>query len=292
VAYKDIDTRLPPTPPTGAPLEADVFIAKADDPVPEDWEQNEADTYFPGVRPDLLAAVRDDMLLRPAEADAWYHLWAVLKEAKEEDLEAASLRRVGFVELFEQAKEYRGRLVTVRGDVRQATYQEAYDNEYGIEGYWVCWLQPAGGPTSPIIVYALEMPDGFPSGEDLREEVTFTGFSYKRKAYQARGRSGGGETRTAPLVMAKIGQWTPPVTEEAPAANIWMIIAAVLGTAMLALGIAMFVYMRSSSVSDTAEQYSSLGKAKPDDLAALEQTDLGPDVGEKLDSLAAEEDNQ
>jgi hypothetical protein len=229
------------------------------------------------------------MLLRPAEADAWYHLWAVLEDAKEEDLEEASLGRVGFVELFEQAKEYRGRLVTVRGDVRRASYQEAYDNDYGVEGYWVCWLQPSGGPTSPIIVYSLEMPDGFPAGEDLREEVTFTGFSYKRKAYQARGRGGGGETRTAPLVMAKIGQWTPPPDEEAPAANPWMVIAAIVGAAMLAAGIAMFVYMRSSSVSDTAEHYSSLGKAKPDELAALEQTDLGPDVHEKLDRMAAEE---
>jgi hypothetical protein len=290
IADKKIDTLLPPRPNPVADLDPDVFVSPLDEPSLDDVEQADEDEYFEGVDPKLLATVRDDMLLRPAEAEAWYHLWVVLKNADADKLEEESLGRMGFVQLFEQAEEYRGRLVTIRGTVRQAAWVKAYDNPYGIEGYWECWLRPAGGPDSPIIVYALEMPEGFPSGENLREDAAFTGFSYKRKAYQAKGRGGGGETRTAPLVMAKIGQWTPPPPKETPRANVWIILVAVTGTALIAAGIAMFVYLRSGSVSPAAQQYSTLGKAEEGELAALERADLGPDVHQKLSQIAGDHD--
>jgi hypothetical protein len=289
---KDIDTRIPPSPNPETNLDPDVFISPADEPPTEDPDQAEEDGFFPGVKPNLLATVRDDMLLLSAESDAWYHLLAVLKDADEADLEGASQGRVGFVQLFEQAKEYRGHLVTIRGVVRSAKYEsDIPKNSYDIDGYWIMCLSPAGSPTYPILVYSLDMPDGFPESVDMKEKVEFTGFSYKRKAYQAKGHGGAGETRTAPLVLAKIGQWTPPAPEETPKAKLWMVVVSVCGTALLAIGIAMFVYIRSGEVSETAEQYSTLGKAKPGELEALEKTELGPDVGEQLGKISSKDND-
>jgi hypothetical protein len=290
ITNKEIDTRLAPQAAPERTLAPDEFISPLPETPANGTGQDQRDEYFPGVDPQLLATVRDDMLLIPAESEAWYHLWVVLKNADAEQLEAASVGRKGFVQLYEQAKEYRGRLVTIRGEVRQAFQIKAHQNDYGIEGYWECWLRPAGGPNSPIIVYSLEMPSGFPSGTDVREEVTFTGFSYKRKAYQARGKSGTGETRTAPLVMAKIGQWTPPVEEETRSASVGAIVVAVIGTALMAVAVAMFVYFRSGAVGNVTAQYHLTGRAKPSEFEGLAKTDLGPGVSENLNQIAADQD--
>jgi hypothetical protein len=290
IANEEIDTRLAPAGDPERSLELDEFIAELPEASAGDDEQDGQDGYFPGVKPKLLATVRDDMLLIPSEQDAWYHLCAVLKNADAEELEKASLGRKGFVQLYEQPKEYRGRLVTIRGEVRQAEQFEANPNNYGIEAFWKITLRPAGGPNSPILVYSLDMPTGFPSGKDLREEVTFTGFSYKRVAYQAEGETSGGETRTAPLLVAKIGQWTPPPEAKSRSATAWAVLTAVIGAALLAAGIAMFVYLRSVAVEDVTEQYHATARAEQGELAGLEKTDLGPGVNEKLNQIAAEHD--
>jgi hypothetical protein len=290
IANKEIDTRLAPSAEPERSLDVDEFISELPGAVPEDGEQDGQYDYFPGVKPKLLATVRDDMLLIPAESDAFYHLCAVLRSAEVEELEEASLGRKGFVQLYEQPREYRGRVVTIRGEARQAHQFEAHPNDYGIETLWKITLRPAGGPNSPILVYSVDMPAGFPSGENLREEVTFTGFSYKRAAYQAAGETAGGETRTAPLLVAKTAQWTPPPAVRSPSAAVWAILSAVLGAALLAAGIAMFVYLRSVSVANVTVQYHASARAERRELEGLANTDLGPGVNEKLNQIAAEHD--
>jgi hypothetical protein len=136
------------------------------------------------------------------------------------------------------------------------------------------------------------MPAGFPEGKDIRAETAFTGFSYKRAAYQAKGETSGGETRTAPVVIAKIGQWTPPPAKEGPSATVWAVVTAVIGAAILAAGIAMFVYLRSVSMGDVTEQYHAAARAQQGELAGLADADLGPAVSEKLQQIAAEHDRE
>jgi hypothetical protein len=73
---------------------------------------------------------------------------------------------------------------------------------------------------------------------------------------------------------------------------VWSLLTAVTGAALLAAGIAMFVYLRSVAVADVTEQYQAAAGAKHGELAGLEKTDLGPGVQEKLQQIAADHDRE
>ena len=157
----------------------------------------------PGVDGEGLSSIRDDTFFRAAEHEAWFHLFAWLQTTSEQQLETVVQANVSSLQLLRQMPAYRGRLVRVQGVVRRAGPIAAPDNEAGIRSYWQCWLQDAAG-TAPIVVYALQMPAGFPRGQALRETAEFTGVAYKRWAYQAE--SG---LLVAPVLLAKTARWTP-----------------------------------------------------------------------------------
>ena len=163
-------------------------------------------SYFPGVQADLLEVIEDDCLLRHPENAAWCNLLEILQESELKELERASEGRVGFVSLFQQPAFYRGRLVTFLGSARRVEQVPAWKNHLGIEDYFACWLRPAGGPNAPVNVYALELPEGFPIGNEIRESVELTGFFFKRVPYSAQD-----GTRTTPLIIAKTVRWSPKV---------------------------------------------------------------------------------
>lgn len=160
------------------------------------------------------AQIEDDTFFRPAERDIWFHLLSEVREAKPQELKQRSLGQVTYLQLFKQTKEYRGRVVSVKGTVKLAYRVQAPANHLGIKEYFVYWIHPDGGPTSPIVVYALEAPAGFPAIQDkdldrratrLREEVEVTGVFFKRWAYPAQE----GATYTAPLILAQVPAWRP-----------------------------------------------------------------------------------
>jgi hypothetical protein len=172
---------------------------------------------------DASSSIRDDTaVLRPAEREAWFETVSRVRDLDFTEARKSSLGRVAYLQLFRQPDEYRGKLVTVFGTVRLAYRVAATDNELGIEEYFVYWLQPAGGPDSPILVYALEAPPGFPgiseqnksseSAGKLHEEVEVTGVFFKRAAYAAKG-----GTYTAPLIIAKVPDWKLQAPDRASA---------------------------------------------------------------------------
>jgi hypothetical protein len=151
-----------------------------------------------------LAAVRDDAFFREADLDAWTQTWRTLREAGPAGLAATTAPRVSFAELFGQPRSFRGRLVRLRGTFRRIEHLTAPAGA-GIEGYWQGWLEPDGGPASPLVVQFLELPEGMPTGLRVHETVDVLGFFLKRYAYQATD-----TVRVAPLVMALRPGWRPP----------------------------------------------------------------------------------
>ena len=158
----------------------------------------------------FLDSIRDNTVFRGAERDAWFRMLEQLDQRDLAALRRESIGYVGFLQLYKQPEAYRGKLVTVAGTVRMGYYREAPENLYGIPGYYVFWLRPTGAQ-SPIVVYCLEIPDGFPDvarlerdGQrpQLDEDVEFTGFFFKRWAYRAQD-----DTRLAPLILAKVPRW-------------------------------------------------------------------------------------
>lgn len=154
--------------------------------------------YFPGVDPRRLEPIEDHSLFRRRERDAWFHLIDVLLEQTPEQLRQASEGRVGFAQLYHQPEYYRGRLVTLEGEVRRTEFVGAPKNPSGVDGYYRLTMQPAGGPRRPVVVFTLTIPKGFPQGNDVRHSVAVTGFFFKNCAYSTQD-----DVSSYPTVLAK-----------------------------------------------------------------------------------------
>ncbi len=191
----------------------------------------------------FLDSIRDNTVFRNAEKDAWFRLLEQLDERALASLQRESTGYVGFLQLYKQPTAYRGKLVTVAGTIHMGYHVDAPQNLYGIAGYYVFWLRPAGAK-SPIVVYCLGIPDGFPdvakapAGErpQLDEPAEFTGYFFKRWAYRARD-----DTRLAPLILAKSPRWERrPEAESAAnsAPSPWFWLAVLGGTGAFGVGFA------------------------------------------------------
>jgi hypothetical protein len=156
------------------------------------------DGYFPGVTAEELETIRDKAPFVPGEREVWFHLFAVLEKTDASAIRKASVGSTTRLQLTEQSEEFRGRLVTVRGTIRRAFWVTAPANDRGIGGYYQTWLQPDDSPDSPMMVYCLHLPDGFPTGMETAERVEATGFYFKRRLYNAQ--SG---LELAPVVLAR-----------------------------------------------------------------------------------------
>jgi hypothetical protein len=253
-------TRIPETDPQSVPTIQDGLQAAAG---PSDSQHPRANlpTTLDAA---ALAAVRDDTVFRSAENDAWFRLCERLQRTAEPDLKAASLGKVGFAPLYRQPQEYRGKLVTVSGTVRLGYYRSAPENRYGIAGYYTLWLRPTGG-NSPIAVYALELPSGFPDVQNLEargqrpllaEEVEVTGYFFKRWAYRAQD-----GVRLAPLIVAKIPRWQPAPAASPPASRtVWStsaFVACVAATLLFAVLFTLIVFLGTQRRRATFEDQLS-----------------------------------
>ena len=239
-----------------------------------------------------MANIKDNTVHRAVEGRAWYRMMERLKSADPDDLTADTTERVGFLQLFRQPDIYRGQLVTLHGTAELAYRLKAPENSFGIESYAVIWVRPTGGPSSPVVVYSLGLPDGFPDVVDrdqpgqaaasttLSEEVDITGYYFKNWAY--RSKQG---INTAPLMLAKVPAWTPTVSvvpDRGPVTwlQIWIAIAS---TGLLATVLALLVF-RSTMLPRRED-------ADETPLKGLDQFEI-TSPSEKLAQMSEEESSE
>jgi hypothetical protein len=225
-----------------------------------------------------LAQVRDATFFRDEEIDAWLQTWNTLETSGRDGLRRGQPRDVSFSELFGQPRTFRGRLVRMRGKLHRLESLRAPANDYGIDDYWQGWLEPAGGPPSPVVLHCLHVPEGMPQGLDIAEDVEVTGYFLKNYAYVARD-----TIRVAPLIMALEPTWKPlpsavPAGGLHGAVSLGTVVAATLATALAAVAIGGVMSRRR-----TARR----GSAGPADLdSALAGADICT-VEESLRRVAA-----
>jgi hypothetical protein len=259
------------------------------------WTQLDRDhlTTLQSLLDDLaLKEIRDDSFWRPAERHAWFRWFEILRQQNPAQLQRESIGSIGFLPLFKQSDDYRGKVVTIRGTARLAYRVQAPQNIHGITGYVVFWIKPAGGPNSPIVVYALESPEGFPEIKDkdlsgattpLNEEVVVTGYFFKRWAYP--GQSG---LHTAPLILARSPTWNgiSSASQDRPLPG-WMLVVACLATMLaVSVAVAMLVYRVDRTPVGEA---SSIRHPDRGQLAALKKRPVLASPEETLRRLAAAE---
>jgi hypothetical protein len=238
--------------------------------------------FFPGVDRELLAAVRDDTVFRSSEAGAFFHLLGILKDTPEATLEESSIGSVSFTQLFAQPKEFRGDLVTLEGTVLRALPKTAAKNEYGIRDYHMLVVEPRDRAYG-VIVYALELPPDFPTGEKLHEPVSLTGFFYKRWAHLSEDK----EIMTWPLLLSKTVRWRP-VAAEAPAADAQANMKNLLGGLAVAVLASLVVVVFVFSATRRKTQFK-MPHSRTADFQRLADEQPVPDVRQQLAELARQE---
>lgn len=246
---------------------------------PETKKTGRDGKYFAGVKPELLDLVRDDTTFRNDERYAWFNLLGVLQKTPAIELEKASLGRVTYFQLFGQTNEYRGKLVTIRGRVHRAMPAAAPDNRVGIEKYFQLVVQPDDAPGYPIIVYCLELPEGFPTGMKIFEGAEITGFYFKRWPYKAQD-----ALRTAPTLAAKNLRWIEIPPEQQPPVESRPMVIVLVAVGAFAVILAVFLYSRT--------RRGTLPRPEPAPaLGSLRDLDRGPDKGWPADTSAQQQDD-
>jgi hypothetical protein len=247
-----IDTSLEAV--RGRPPAGDEVVIE---PEPEPFVA-EADDLSADLR--ALGAVRDDTFFREADTDAWLQTWNTLMATGRETLAKAPAARVSFAELFGQPRSFRGRLVRMKGVFHRVEELTAPANSYSIDRYWQGWLEPAGGPVSPVVVQFLQVPEGMPTGLKIHEPVEVTGYFFKRYAYNA-----ADTIRVAPLVMSLEPVWKPlpPITPGGTSLGTWAIVTMSALVAATFLGIRLAGAGGRRAADDPVDLAGTLAEFRP-----------------------------
>lgn len=251
-AAPPVDTRLETV---GGPRPGADEVVLEPEPEPE-AEPVEPEAGSLSAPASMLAKVRDDTFFRDADIDAWLQMFVTLRDAGRQTLLRAPAPRVSFSELFGQPRSFRGRLVRLRGTLHRLERLAAPANNYGVEHYWQGWLEPEGGPASPIVVHCLEVPEGMATGLQISEPVEIVGYFFKRYAYNA-----ADAIRVAPLVITLEPVRRPSPTAAARGSSLatWVVVSMAVMVAAAVLGIAL-----ASRPAGRRTRPAPVGPAAPD----------------------------
>ncbi|MCE5301982.1 MAG: hypothetical protein LLF97_02600 [Planctomycetaceae bacterium] len=188
-----------------------------------------------------LRNVQDDTPSSREEQAAAMRLLDILRRTNPTALQQQSVGPTSYAQLFREPGHYRGRVVTVSGVVRRVSLLELPHNDFHIARYYQVWLWPFDNPASPIVLYCLELPRGFPTGMTVAEDAAATGFFFKRCAYAAQD-----AVRTAPEILANTLVWQKQskIVTARPSET-WAIPMAGAAAVVLTLAVAYVVYLRT-----------------------------------------------
>lgn len=231
---------------------------------------------FGGVPANIWQDVRDDTPLRPAENKAFFSVLHALRETPLDKLAEQSSGPVAYTQLIQQPKAYRGELVTLVGRVRRAFRLQAAQNELGIESLYQIWLEPAD-LSEPVVIYLAELPQGFPEGLHLDEQITAHVVFFKRWPYRAA--SG---LRSAPMLLGGSFSWQPSTLKGhnlQDGGPHWKPMLVILGTSLLGLVLVVLLVRSWTSLGASTpfrlgtsdSKQTEVGETAPDPRAFLQQ---------------------
>lgn len=232
------------------------------------------------IDPAWLMEVHDNTVgIRQDEADAYYRVLAKAEATPLDDLQAHAQSDALFVNLMTSPERYRGRVVTVIGELRRLFEIPAPENDYGLTKLYEAWICTEESGENPYRIVCTSIPDDFKPQETSRVAVKVTGYFFKREGYQ----TWDGRLHVAPTVLAgRISKYVspqapPPVEDVVP----WMVaVISVVGLAMLATVIG---YAMSDSRGKRGQRITQTISAV--DVAQLSRADRRMSIEESLRRL-------
>lgn len=196
------------------------------------------DRYLPGLDVPLLQTIEDNTTFVDEEAAAWFHLFQLLQQASDAELQAASVGSVAYPQLISQPKFYRGRVVEFAGNVKRVEQVQPAENDLGIQKLNRVLIQPSGNGQMPVTLYCLQQPAEW----KLDQAMTVRGVFFKNQVYNHQQ-----GIDLTPVLLARTfwpTKITVPPTPEKTLPPAWQIIALALLIAAAVIGI---VAMKNSA---------------------------------------------
>lgn len=227
---------------TRRPLQPDEFIAVGE-PSPRDeghaarrprksWE----------VDPAWMTQVEDNTLgIRSDEADAYFRLLDLARQSSPDDLARVAEPGVQYLNLMTDPSLYRGRPVTLHGEMWRLYEFPATDNDFGLKTLYEAWIFTADSGTHPLRIVCSSPGPGLSPGKSLRTPVRVAGYFFKREGYNTPG-----GLHVAPTILA--GQLEPYVSEQLPPSSDGLA-PAMLGV-VSAIGLILATTLISFTVND------------------------------------------
>lgn len=240
------------------------------------------------VAPDEIASIQDNTLgIRWAERDVYHGLLARARDNSSDDQREAAKDDIAFAVLMNESQEYIGRLITVKGEIRGLQTTPPGSNDHGIETLWEAWLFNADSGLNPYVVRCTSIPDGIPTGMQLKPGtvVEVTGYFFKRYGYLTQD----DRLHVAPMILARSMKWFKPRDivrdpNEIGLAHLVIGFAAIIATIIVAL----LFQFRNSDRNFEREHLSRLTEASPEAIAAIEAMPV-IDIGESLRQMSVTE---
>ena len=240
-----------------------------------------------------ISRINDHTVFRNSDNLAWFRMLETLRTAAADRLQASVVVTPNILELSKQQDTFRGKLISMRGEVRKAYRVQAPTNQFDIQQYYVLVIRPSGGGTTPLIVYCLQPPTGFPalpdkdidrSTADINDVVQVTGYFFKSWAHIGTQ----GQMHSSPLMLANSFQWLPhaqmPQTTSAKSASQLPVWALFVIPLILAILFTAGVYLMSRWKGQTATDTSPTDISQH--LAGLSDDEVAPPTREALQQLA------
>ncbi|WP_233214527.1 LapA family protein [Rhodopirellula bahusiensis] len=110
----------------------------------------------------LIAQVDDGTVWRAADQPALCATLALHRSsaAWSDEPPFESVLETSLLPLLQQPDVYRGRTVRATGKLVRLVSVQASTNQWGIDRYWDCWLQPEDGSQRPWLVIVPQLPKG------------------------------------------------------------------------------------------------------------------------------------
>ncbi|MGC3967516.1 MAG: hypothetical protein QM775_09150 [Pirellulales bacterium] len=187
---------------------------------------------------------RSEKLAEPREC--LFNLLGAMKKIDFAKLQELTKDPYSVVPLFNSPKTMRGELAAYDGQVRRAVPIVPGDElhrRFGVSRYYEVALFTPGADDNPLLFNLLELPEGFPTGEDVNERVRIPGtyvvtWTYQRDATEGEKKKGSGaRIQFAPLLVGKTLQWTPASATAQQAGFNWWINGAVIVLVLVVIAV-------------------------------------------------------
>jgi len=175
-----------PAPP--AEIEAPLIPGPTDQD-PEEWEA--AQHQFRDIR--------DKHPFSVEEMPSYWRLFRWIHAQSRLEMSKRSIKNPFFTQVWEQPAKNRGKLYSMKLEVRRVLSHEPEENSAGVKRVYELWGVTSESRAHLYCVLVDELPEGFPQGAKVEAAAYFTGYFLKIMGYEA-----SDAQRGAPVLIGKI----------------------------------------------------------------------------------------